>query len=233
MQLTDYDLMEIQIEALFCCDAQGRMLVNNEPDPPPAPRFFLGRTSHGNFWRFRYDLPDALVHQLNELCHTEPISTDFIQKPTNYEAIREALYAHSPLSDEYRGPAFWIPEDRPSSANTVTISDENVSLVQQAFGFSMPIPAAQHPVVAVVGDGMAVAVCFSSRTTPSASEAGVETLDGFRGRGYATAAVSAWAAAVRQAGRLPLYSTTWDNHASRAVARKLGMVCYGEDFSIG
>jgi hypothetical protein len=233
MQLTDHDLMEIQIEALFCCDAQGRMLHSNEPDAPPAPRFFLGRTAHGNFWRFRYDLPDTLVRQLNELCHAEPICTDFTQKPINYEVIREALRAHSPLSDEYRGPAFWIPVDRPFSANTVTISDENASLVQQAFGFSTPIPAAQLPVVAVVEDGMAVAVCFSSRTTPRASEAGVETLEEFRGRGYATAVVSAWAAAVRQAGRLPLYSTTWDNHASQAVARKLGMVCYGEDFSIG
>jgi hypothetical protein len=232
-QWTDYDLMEIHIAALFRCDAQGRMLVNNEPDPLPAPRFFLGRTAHSNFWRFRYDLPDGLVDQLDELCQSEPVCTDFTQKPVHYGAIRDRLQTHGPLGEEYRGPAYWIPKDRPPMANTVMISARNIGLVQQSFGFSDPIPAPRLPIIAVVENGRAVAVCFSSRTTPQASEAGVETLEEFRGKGYATAAVSAWAAAVRQAGRLPLYSTTWDNHASQAVARKLGMVCYGEDFSIG
>jgi hypothetical protein len=232
----DHELMKIQIEALFCCNAYGRMLHSNEPgpegSPPPAPRFFLGRTAHGNFWRFRYDLPDALVGRLDELCHSEPVCTDFTQKPVYYDAIRDRLQTHRPVGDEYRGPAFWIPKDRPPSANTVLISAENMGLVQQPFGFSHPIPAERLPVVAVVEDGMAVAVCFSSRTTSRASEAGVETLGRFRGRGYATAAVSAWAAEVRKAGRIPLYSTSWDNLASQAIARKLDMVCYGEDFSL-
>jgi predicted GNAT family acetyltransferase len=75
-------------------------------------------------------------------------------------------------------------------------------------------------------------VCFSARNTPVAAEAGVDTVEEFRGRGYAPAVVAAWARAVRQEGRVPLYSTSWDNLASRSVARKLGLVMYGADFSL-
>jgi predicted GNAT family acetyltransferase len=60
----------------------------------------------------------------------------------------------------------------------------------------------------------------------------VETLAAWRQRGYGAATVAAWAAAVRRQGRLPLYSTSWDNLASQGLARNLGFVPYGEDFSL-
>jgi len=89
-----------------------------------------------------------------------------------------------------------------------------------------------QPCVAIVADGRLASLCFSSRNTPIAAEAGVNTLEEFRGRGYAPAVVAAWGQAVRAEGRIPLYSTSWDNLASRSVARKLGLVLYGADFSI-
>ncbi|HZS91689.1 MAG TPA: GNAT family N-acetyltransferase, partial [Chloroflexota bacterium] len=46
------------------------------------------------------------------------------------------------------------------------------------------------------------------------------------------AVVAGWARAIRASGRIPLYSTSWDNHASQAVARKLGLVQYGTDLSL-
>jgi RimJ/RimL family protein N-acetyltransferase len=78
----------------------------------------------------------------------------------------------------------------------------------------------------------AVAICFCARLNPQAAEAGVETVAAARGQGYASAAVAGWAAAMRQRGVIPLYSTSWANVASQGVARKLGMVCYGDDWSI-
>jgi len=90
----------------------------------------------------------------------------------------------------------------------------------------------RQPCHAVVRDGAAVSLCFSSRTTGDAAEAGLNTVEAFRRRGYATAVTAAWALAVRRSGRIPLYSTSWDNLASRAVARRLGLILYGADCSI-
>jgi len=70
------------------------------------------------------------------------------------------------------------------------------------------------------------------RITPEAHEAGVESLPEFRGRGYATDVVAAWALLVKSLGALPLYSTSWENTASQAVATKLQLVQYGGDFHI-
>jgi len=70
------------------------------------------------------------------------------------------------------------------------------------------------------------------RVTPVAYEVGVETAPEFRGRGYAAPVVAAWARVVREAGRIPLYSTSWENTASQAVARKLGLVQYGSDLHL-
>jgi hypothetical protein len=44
--------------------------------------------------------------------------------------------------------------------------------------------------------------------------------------------VAAWARAIRESGGEPLYSTSWDNKASRGVARKLGLLLYGEDLHL-
>jgi RimJ/RimL family protein N-acetyltransferase len=91
---------------------------------------------------------------------------------------------------------------------------------------------AMGPVAAVIVDGRAVSLCFCSRTPGLATEAGLETVAGYRGQGYAGAAVARWAAAVYQRGCQPLYSTSWDNHASQRVAEKLGLIFYGEDWSL-
>ena len=90
----------------------------------------------------------------------------------------------------------------------------------------------RNPVMAVVVDGLAVSVCFSARATPAAAEAGVETLPEHRGRRYAGAVTAAWAAQVQRQGRVPLYSTSWTNHASRRVAARLGLIQYATDFHI-
>ena len=63
---------------------------------------------------------------------------------------------------------------------------------------------------------------LSSRLTPVAAEAGAYTVEDFRGRGYVGLAVSAWANRLLASGRVPIYSTSWDNAASQGVARKLG-----------
>jgi len=226
--------MELLINVSFCYDAAGRMLYVNEPEQPPAPRFYMVRTPVGNHWRFRYDLPAATIQQLNQLCEAEPLSADLTRPPQQYTAIKAVLEAQAPLQDEYRGPVYWIPPGIERPANVVLISVTNADLLQPLFPWVLPLP--QNPrrgaLVATVAQGMAVALCYCARIPDQVTHAGVETAEAFRGQGYATAAVAGWAAEVRRLGLLPLYGTTWDNLASQRIAHKLGMVLYGENWSI-
>ncbi|MBX3010805.1 MAG: GNAT family N-acetyltransferase [Caldilineaceae bacterium] len=230
--------MAIQINTLFQRDDQGRLHLVNEPGPPgtqpPAPRFFLGRTPTGHYWRFRADLPAALVAELEEYCRAEPLTNDLQPPPRAYAAIKALLQAHAPLESEYRGPAYWVPAGIAPALPVVLINEETLPLTQRHFPWVTPTDPYYTcgPMVAVLADGHAVTLCFCSRTPGQATEAGLETAAAYRGRGYAAAAVAGWAAAVRQQGCLPLYSTAWDNVASQRVAAKLGLVCYGEDWSL-
>jgi predicted GNAT family acetyltransferase len=81
-------------------------------------------------------------------------------------------------------------------------------------------------------DGKAVSVCASVRITPAADEAGVDTHRDFRRQGHAARAVVAWARAVREVDRIPLYSTSWQNEASRALAHRLGLIQFGSDLHL-
>jgi predicted GNAT family acetyltransferase len=84
----------------------------------------------------------------------------------------------------------------------------------------------------VTENNIAVSVCFSARNSDKAVEAGVETLEDYRGKGYAIRVASSWAQAIRQSQRIPLYSTSWDNYSSQSVAKRLQLHFYGTDISI-
>lgn len=232
MNYSDIDLMRMQTEALFVHDANGNLLRINEPDPTsPAPHFFLGRTAAGHIWRNRYDLPFEIATKFEQLASREPINSDLSQPPHFEADYLELLkpYASQPSIDS--GPAYYVPKvDYPH--DVVTITPENINLVQTYFSWLFETLADYAPVVSVVEDGNAVAVCFCSRITPRVAEAGVYTEANYRGHGYATKVAQGWVAAVHSTGRQPLYSTSWSNHASQAIARKLGAVQYGADYSI-
>jgi hypothetical protein len=224
--------MARHIDTLYCRDAEGRLRSINELGYPPAPRFFMGRALAGNTWCFRYDLPADVCAKLDRICRQEPPATDLTRPPQHDAAIKAVLDDHAPLGHEYRGPAYWVAQDTPPSMPVAQITGANAELVQAGFPWLLELLTSPDagPVVAAIEGGQAVAVCFCSRLPIQATEAGVETLPAFRGRGYATAAVAGWAAAVRQQGYLPLYSTSWANLASQRIAHKLKMVSYGEDW---
>jgi RimJ/RimL family protein N-acetyltransferase len=234
--LNTLQLLELHIQTLFRLDANGRMRSVNEIGDPSAPLFYMGRTLEGNSWRFRHDLPAAMVDELEQLCQAEPVATDLAVPPQNYAAIRAVIDKYMPHQQrrEYRGPAYWIPEVRQMANNAVLIAASNSELLRTTFPWMIPLLSHPDvgPVAAAVEQGKAVSLCFCSRRPAQATEAGVETLPEFRGKGHATAAVAAWAAEVSRRGCITLYGTSWDNLASQAIARKLGMVMYGEDWSI-
>ena len=225
------NLITIQADALYRYDDAGRIRCVNEPHEPRAERFFMGRTTAGNVWRFRYDLPDAVVNQLDALCAAEPPRADLPTLPVNYGAIRAVLEAHAPIRGEWRGPAYFFPEAPQPVAEAILVNAGNHALLEPHFPDERYPPEA-GPAAIVIADGVAVARCFCSRLTGRVAEAGLDTTAAYRGRGFAVAAVRTWAAAVLASGRLPLYSTSWQNYASQGVARRLGLTLYGEDWSI-
>lgn len=234
-RLSVNQLMAFHCETLFRHDAHDRLSAINEPGFPEPPRFWLGRTLEGNQWRFHHALPSATVAVLAALCQAEPVTQDLRQPPQNTDAIKAILARHAPLRSDYRGPAYWIPEGVGAPPQATLITAANADLLRRHFA-DLVEPDAYHtigPVAAVVVDGHVVSVCFCSRIPGRATEAGVNTHPAYRGRGHATTAIAGWVAALYQQNCLPLYSTSWENLASQAVARKLGMVCYGEDWSLG
>ena len=130
----------------------------------------------------------------------------------------------------FSGPAFTFPAASPvpHQPDDAIVSIDDERLLAPHFSGWIPgeIAAGRGPLLARLVDGVPVSICFCARRSDVAAEAGLETAPSFRGRGYAARVTAAWAAEVRAGGRIPLYSTAWDNQASRSVARKLGLTAY-------
>jgi hypothetical protein len=233
--LTDLELMNIHVGALFTHNAESRLLFVNEPDGPtlPAPRLFLGKTRLGNVWRFHADLPAELCEELNALCLEEPsLGALFNEPPRHFETMVRLLGKHAPLQEISSGPAYRFTEYRAVAKPVLAVTEHNAEMLQGGFEDLVTELSTWQPFVALVEGNRAVSVCRSVRITSEAHEAGVETLPVFRGKGYAKNVTAEWARLVQVAGAVPLYSTSWQNTASQAVARKLKLKCYGVDFQI-
>ena len=232
MNYNHFELLQIQAEALYVYNAENRMVRINESDPnDPAPRFFLARSMKGNLCSTRYDLPVNLTLELERLAAAEPVVDDLREPPYYAENYKELLQQHAPIHNIEGGPAYYLPElDPPSSA--VRITPENMTLLKAHYPYTLSTFEECSPIVVMVVDGTAVSACFTARNTARVAEAGVYTVDTYRGRGYALETVRGWAGAIRALGKLPFYSTSWSNTASQAVATKLGAVQYGADFNI-
>ncbi|MCM2998222.1 GNAT family N-acetyltransferase [Paenibacillus cellulositrophicus] len=227
------DLMEYHAEAMFTHDRSGRLHLVNEPWPgsDPAPRLFLGRTTEGgSVWRFRHDVSDRLVKQLESWFAEEAAVVDFQDRPKHEKDYWNLLQGERMTM----GPCYYIEnETRQPSVDVQRITPENVrQLAREGFEWLADEINFAQPCVAVVQEGRAVSVCRSVRIGARAHEAGLETLEEFRGRGYAAAATAGWAEAVRELGCIPLYSTSSDNLSSQHVAGKMGLSFYGVNFSI-
>ena len=183
----------------------------------------------------RADLAGSVALELERLAREEPPAANPLTAPVHADRYRSLLAstggAEAPRV-QVDGPAFSFPEATAGSPDVALIEDER--RLERHFRGWVPgeIAAGRAPVLAVVEHGEPVSICFCARRSEIAAEAGLETAEAFRGRGFGTRVTSAWAAALRATGRTPLYSTSWTNHASLAVARKLGLVAYACHWSL-
>jgi hypothetical protein len=230
----DRVLMAAHVRALFTHDTRARLLSVNEPGGggAVAPRLFFGRTRRGNLWRFRADLPELLVEELEALCRDEPVGAELRSPPRHTATYARLLEAHAPVSELEAGPAYRFAEYPEPERPPLALTESDAGMLRGGFEDLIAELPDWQPFLALLDGGRAVSVCRSVRITPEAHEAGVETLPEFRAKGYATDVVAGWARLVRSLGAVPLYSTSWENAASQALARKLRLVQYGADFHI-
>jgi len=232
------DLIDLHARTLFVHDASDRLIAINDTQRSPAARFFLGRTSQGVISRVRHDLPAALADRLTQLAAREPVPDDLEQPPGCLDEVRALLAAHGPITDEYAGPEYSFParislaELATRAPDVVAITASNAHTLTRWLPEWLPDVKAGGPIMAVLVDGDAVAICACARVPGQATHAGVETHPEHRGHGHAALATAAWAPAIRALGILPLYGTSWTNRASQRVAAKLGLVRYGASLSI-
>jgi len=234
-------LIHIQANTLFILNSDDRLLALREPDRDdsgrsPVPRFFMARSLEGNLWRFRHDLPETHVRELADICQREPVANNLVKPPQYRAEIRAILETHTPITQEYRGPAYWIPDRIQPPANIVTVSKENAYLLEQhfpwAFKYKMGENLSDSPITAAVHQDHAVSIGFCARLSAWAAEAGVETVADYRNQGFGSAVVSGWASEIQRLGLVALYSTSWENAASQRIAAKIGMDLYGENWWI-
>lgn len=224
--------MRQHVGALFTQDRAGRLVAVNEPGGKPAPRFFLGSTVQGHHCWFRHDIEHPVVEELQAMCDAQPPSADLGPRPALVEQVCICLARVAAVERVWAGPAFVCPPGLPETPGGVRVSRTNADLLSPYLDDWRDDVEAEVPMAASLQDGRAVSVCCSVRVSHPAHEAGVETHPDFRGRGHGARAVAEWAKAVREVGRVPLYSTSWENTASRALAARLRLAQFGADLHI-
>lgn len=219
---------EVRVRTLFVLDSRGRMVAAREPEPPsPVPLFTIIRSATSCAWAVRADVSDAVADELGRFARQEPPVSDFRLPPVFAEQYQSLVGGRI-----WSGPGFTFPERMAEPTSVVEVDDECLLLHHFRGWLPGEIAEGRAPVMAILEDGYPVSICFCARRTDEAAEAGLETAEPYRGRGYGPRVTAAWALAVRATGRIPIYSTSWDNAASLAVARKLGLVACARDWSL-
>lgn len=224
---------DLHLRTCLVLDEAGRIVSTREPEATRGPLFAIVRSATACAWAVHADLPADVAGELDRVARHEPPASDLRDAPAfadRYVSLLKDRVISSPLEAtkirQSDGPAFAFPDALLRPEGIDVVNDEG--LLGRHFRGWAPgeIAAGRAPVMAVVEGDVPVSICFCARLWEVAAEAGLETAEAYRGRGYGARVTAAWALAIRASGRLPLYSTSWSNHASIAVARKLGLAAY-------
>lgn len=220
-------------------DVRGRIISTREPEPTPGPLFCIVRGAESCAWSVHADVPEYIAQEVHTIARREAPITEFRSAPAQIMAVRDCLGAYIQTRDgaaaavvETSGPAMTFPNHVSAETEVEIIEDERLLAPEFRGWVDGEIARGRGPVLAAFEDGRPVSICFCARSSPVAAEAGVETLERYRGRGLAARVVAAWACAIRAQGRIPQYSTFWTNAASLSVARKLGLITYASIYNV-
>lgn len=132
----------------------------------------------------------------------------------------------------WHGPAYECSSTVVTGGEVIRVTTENSSVLADYLPERQSDAEAGVPMFASMEGGVAVAVCCSARVGIGAHEAGVESHPEFRGRGHGKRAVAGWAQFVRELDQIPLYSSSWENRPSQALAAGLRFRRFGADIHI-
>lgn len=228
--MSEKELLQCHLQTMFVFGGDGTMLLQNEPwlQKGPAPRLFIIRGRHdGVLYRYGDRVAKEEKEKLQEYLEQEKPGQDDL--PKFYQEYMKILGAAGYTA----GPCYKVPEGTGDAGQTVLLDGENIHEYELPGRFAWLADEVGYtePCAAKIVDGKVVAVCFCSRIGPGC-EAGAETLEEYRGKGYAGEVTARWAGQVYAMGKTALYSTGYENAASRQVAKKLGLEQYGASFSI-
>ena len=195
-RLNAFELAELHLDALYRRDPMGLIVASRDP-AVALPLFHLVRTSGGNRWLVGSHLQPVERERLASVLSDLPTISDCAgarSHPPDLDAIRAALPRRPALLREYRGPAFFFPESVASADTAELLTGALAVAEEEPFAWLGSANDAAHPIAVVRAEtGEVAAVCYSARSTFAAAEAGVETAEKHRHRGYASRAVVAWA----------------------------------------
>ena len=217
---------QLQLETLYVLDDEGCIVSTREPNAGAGPSFSLIRDRYACAWAVHRDVPAHLARDVVALARTEPPAGEFTDPPTHANAYVALLGGRIDS-----GPAFTFPATIPAASGVVAVTD--LSQLERHFrGWTQDELPDRSPILAIFEDEYAVSVSFCARRSAVAAEAGLETAANFRGRGLGGQVAAAWARAIWDSGRLPIYSTSWSNTASLAVARKLELSACASNWNL-
>lgn len=232
--ISDEELITHRIALLFRCDPNGYLLGTNEPiadHQQDAPLVYLCWGHNTVVCGYRDDvsqtIQEAVATLIKHFGHAPPLSDRSLST-----AVCAEVNTHQCVRITYEGPAYRFRSMTNVHTDTFSVTPDNVDRLPTLQDKQEAIAAIQPYVVKLV-DGQVAASCCTVRRTGTYLEAGVETVSHYRRHGYGKAVVVDWATKAIEMGCVPLYSTSWDNTASVALAKSIGLIQYGTECSIG
>lgn len=218
--LSENELLKIRMDCLFTYE-KDRMVYVNEPwgCTAAAPLLIVGRTNQGEItYRLGQNAGDDFIEKAEKLLSGNIWDISLYMKELDARGCSRDL-------------CFYYPSDTVPKADCRLLTEADANVLADCFGEGKEEIAAAQPYAGCFSGGKIVSICRSVRKGIG-HEAGIETLDGYRRRGYAQAALNVWTSAVLRQGFIPLYSTEPENRASINLAQKAGYVLYAEAIEI-
>ncbi len=186
---------------------------------------------------YRHDLPGTLRLLLEDLPENIPFEDSAAVERILGDRLVDSVWSGFSGTVPAGDGADTAPEVRILAAgdgSVVAASDfKLIAANAKALAAGDPTGPRERPVAGAFADDRLVSICESSRENDEAAEAWVQTVVTHRRRGFGRKSVAGWAAAIRAAGKVPLYSYSDENEASAALLRSLGgrefarVVAYG------